>query len=170
MDISLKKIKENDFLDIYNLTKDYKIMKWVGNRKPWTKKKVKNFISYNKKEEKEKDRRVFYWKIVNKKDFIGIIGIHKYENEDRYYITIFIKHNLHGKGYATKSMIIALQEFHKLKKDVKYIYSQSLQNNKKIEGLLKKISFKKIVETVERLGKKYNIYKSKSLGYYKNII
>ena len=97
--ISLKKIKENDFLDIYNLTKDYKIMKWVGNRKPWTKKKVKNFISYNKKEEKEKDRRVFYWKIVNKKDFIGIIGIHKYENEDRYYITIFIKHNLHGKGY-----------------------------------------------------------------------
>ena len=27
MDISLKKIKENDFLDIYNLTKDYKIMK-----------------------------------------------------------------------------------------------------------------------------------------------
>ena len=44
---------------------------------------------------------------------------------------------------TTKSMIMALQEFHKLKKDVKYIYSQSLQNNKKIEGLLKKLVLKK---------------------------
>ena len=167
MIISLRKITNKDFYDIYNLTKDDKIMKWVGNRRPWTEKKVKNFICYNKKEEKQKDRKVFYWKIVNKKEFIGIIGIHKYENEDRYYMTIFTKRESQGKGYATKSMIKALKEFHKLKKDVDYIYSQSLQDNKKVKKLMERIHFEKMDETIERLGKVYDIYKSKKLKDYK---
>ena len=57
----------------------------------------------------------------------------------------------------------ALKEFHKLKKDIDYIYSQSLQDNKKVKKLMERIQFEKMDETIERLGKEYDIYKTCSI-------
>ena len=59
MTLSLKKINNKDFDDIYNITTDDEIMKWVGNRRPWTEKKVKKFICYNKKKKNKKIERYF---------------------------------------------------------------------------------------------------------------
>ena len=45
--IELKDIKEEDFDDIYKMTKKKSIMKFIGDGKVWDKEKVKKFIGYN---------------------------------------------------------------------------------------------------------------------------
>ena len=51
--IELKDIKEEDFDDIYKMTKKKSIMKFVGDSKIWNEEKVSKFIDYNLEEQRQ---------------------------------------------------------------------------------------------------------------------
>jgi len=60
MDLKLKHIKINDFSDIYNLTTNYNVMKWICNGKTWNKKMN---IIMNKKNHFVKKYKIGYTKL-----------------------------------------------------------------------------------------------------------
>jgi len=63
--IVLNDIKEEDFDDIYNMTSQKSIMKFIGDGKVWNEEKVSKFIGYNLQEQGQNrnQRKEYYYKI-----------------------------------------------------------------------------------------------------------
>ena len=159
MSIKLNKLKEDDYTELHKITSNRSIMKYVGNGKPWDSKKTKSFLKYSLEEQNSnnKIRTNFFFKISLKKSLIGIIGIHKYETENDYYLTRFLKKSQQGKGYGTKALSLILNKFIKLKKEVKKVISQQLVENIGSQKSCKKVGFV-FQKQIKRNGKKYNQY------------
>ena len=159
MSIKLREIIKNDFKDLYKITSNINIMKFVGNGYTWNENKTKSFIKYSLKEQKLdlKKRNIFFYSIVNEDKFIGIIGIHKYINEDNYYLTFFINKKYHGKGYGTKALKLILDKVINLKKNINFIKSQILFNNIGSEKVCKKVGFY-FDKNIKRNNKDYKEY------------
>lgn len=152
MTLKLKNISKLDYDNILNIVSDENVMKYIGNGQIWTSDKTRRFINYSLEDQKLKDdRTTFFYKIVSGSKFIGIIGIHKYDTEDNYYLTIFIDKIYQGKGYGRKSLELILDKF---KTKIDYIYAQSLIQNKSSEIILRKTGFR-FDKIIKRSGKKY---------------
>lgn len=134
-------------------------MKYVGNGKPWSVNKIHTFLKYTLEEQNmnSNKRTNFYYKISLKGKLIGIIGIHKYNTENNYYLTIFLNKAQQGKGYGTKALLLILDKFIKKKPHIKKVMSQIL-----IENISSHVSCKKTGFVFERViirnKKKYNQY------------
>ena len=63
--ITLQNITEEDFDDIYKMTSQKSIMKFIGDGKVWDEKKVEKFIDYNLEEQGQNrnQRKEYYYKI-----------------------------------------------------------------------------------------------------------
>jgi len=153
MDFKLKHIKMNDFSDIYNLTTNYNVMKWIGNGKSWDKKKVNKFINNSINDKNSNDRDYYFYKIVDKKIFIGIIGFYKCKKDDKYFsLRIFIRSDKQNKGYFSKSLKLLIKKLQKHYPDTQYLYSSVRKDNKKMNIIM---------------NKKYNFVKKYKMGYTK---
>lgn len=159
MKIKLKKIINNDYKELYKITSNIDIMKYVGNGKIWDLKKTKIFIKYSIEEQKysNKIRTNFFYKIILNKKLIGIIGIHKYDNENDYNLTTFIDKKYQGKGYGTKVLLLILKKIIKIKKNIKKIVSQMLIDNISSEKSCKNVGFI-FRNIIIRNNKKYKEY------------
>jgi len=110
MNLVLESITKKDYNNIYKLTTNPDVMKYIGNGQIWNSQKVSKFIHYCLEEEKMKDskREQYYYKIMDytnkseskkksklksRKDFhngkfIGIIGFHKFIKGNEKYLTV----------------------------------------------------------------------------------
>ncbi len=102
--MKVEDITENDRDNIIRLTKLKSVMQYVGNGKIWDPEKVDRFIGYNLKETGMKNRTQYYYKITNRKQFIGIIGVHPFRSFGGYYLSVMILPEEQRKGYYRKSM------------------------------------------------------------------
>ena len=102
--MKLEDITEKDREDIAKLTKLKSVMKYVGNGKVWDSDKVDRFIKYNLEEIGMKNRTQYYYKITNRKQFIGIIGIHPFKSFGGFYLSVMILPEEQRKGYYRKSL------------------------------------------------------------------
>ena len=113
----LNKINKSDFKDIFELTSNPEVMKYIGNSKVWDKEKVNKFIYYCMDDEKIKDYRKrgqYFYKIINKTDtekqFVGIVGFHKFLRQElldlktEFFLTIYFNPKQQGKGYYSETM------------------------------------------------------------------
>jgi RimJ/RimL family protein N-acetyltransferase len=153
MDLKLKHIKMRDFTDIYNLTTNYNVMKWIGNGKTWDKNKVNKFINNSINDKKSKERNYYFYKIVDKKNFIGIIGFYKFKQEDKYFsLRVFILPVKQSKGYFSKSLKLLIKKLKKHYPETEYLYSSVRKDNKKMNIIM---------------NKKYKFVKKYKMGYTK---
>lgn len=163
--IKLKDISKNDFKNIYNITSQETVMKFVGNRLLWDKSKVKRFIKYNLEEQKLTDlcRQNYYYKIVNENSisykFIGIIGFHTFQNFKGYYLTVYLDPKEHAKGYFTKSLKQLFKKVKKHKPNLKYIFSLvNINNYNMIEISNYKFKFIKKFKIKDNIYNQYKIF------------
>lgn len=136
--MQLSNITEDDFQDIFSLTRQEKIMKYVGNGKAWNDKKVKNFIKYNLEEVKldDKKRTEYYYKIVKDNLFAGIIGFHY--SYGKYVLTVYLMKSKQGKGYFTQALELLMKKIKKYKPHVDRLYSQVYLDNEVMNKVMEK--------------------------------
>lgn len=117
--------------DLYNITKDVEIMKYVGNLQPWTYEKTKRFIEYGPSD------NYYYKAIIINNVICGIIGI--YRNKTSYYnLTIFLAKNKIGKGIASAALKLFLSN---INKDYT-IFADVLNTNTRSINFFKKLGYK----------------------------
>ena len=157
--IKLLKIKKSDIKDLLKITSNKDVMKFVGDGKIWNENKTKKFINFSVKEENNNiDKRTsFYYKISLNKKLIGIIGIHKYDNEIVYGLTYYIAKKYQSKGYGTIALRLILIKLRKKKKSIGKIISQVLVNNIGSQKSCKKAGFI-FQKNIKRNNKKYKQY------------
>jgi RimJ/RimL family protein N-acetyltransferase len=114
----LEKIELKHFDDLFEITSNINIMKYVGNGKSWNMRKTINFINYGNSLD------YFYKGIILKNKLIGVIGI--YRNEKEYYnFVIFLHKDYQSKGYAKQALFI----FKHMVPKVNKIYADVLSSN-----------------------------------------
>jgi glutaredoxin/RimJ/RimL family protein N-acetyltransferase len=135
----LKNITEGDFSSISRLTKDEKVMKYVGNGQIWSEEKVRKFIKYNIEESKQSDleREKYYYKIVVDDLFVGIIGFHK-ERGNKYALTVYLMRSKQGKGYFSHALKLLKNRIKTYKPEVNNIYSQVYPANESMTAIMEK--------------------------------
>jgi RimJ/RimL family protein N-acetyltransferase len=140
--MQLKDIKEDDFHDIFRLTRQEKIMKYVGNGKPWYEKRVLRFIHYNTKEAEMEDkyRTQYYYKIVEDNLFAGIIGFH-IQGTSKYVLTIYLMKSKQGQGYFSKALELLKKKMKKHKPYVDRLYAQVYPENEIMNKIMEKKYF-----------------------------
>lgn len=173
--INLKPITKLDEKGIYQIVKNARVMKYIGNGKPWSLSKVKKFILYNLEEDKlsPKDTRTYYsFKIIDSnkpKLLLGVIEFHlfpqlserhnsfnKYKNQ--YFLTIYLHPKSQGKGLAKKSINLLIEKIKEVKPKSKKLYSMVNINNEKMIKFSEKHQFKLVDRNVSFHNKKFNIY------------
>lgn len=173
--LSLKPITKLDENPLYQIVKNPRVMKYIGNGKPWSLSKVKKFIFYNLEEDKlsSKDTRTYYsFKIIDSnkpKLLLGVIEFHlfpqlseshnsfkKYENQ--YFLTIYLHPKSQGKGLAKKSINLLIEKMKEVKPKSKKLYSMVNINNEKMIKFSEKHQFKLVDRNVSFHNKKFNIY------------
>ena len=157
--IKLKNINKKDFKDIVYLTSLEKVMKYVGDGKTWNHRKVANFIKYCEIENKQNDkiRTNYYYKIVDNKKFIGIIGFHLFQKNKDYYLSVYTNPKYQGKGYFSKALSLLLKKVAIHKPQLSFIISLVYDKNKKMNSISRK-KFK-LLQSITLNGKKMNEYK-----------
>jgi len=165
--VKLENITQSDYNDIAKLTSLHNVMKYIGNGKTYSSKKVKQFIKYCEIENKQSDkiRTNYYYKIVDNKKFIGIIGFHKMKSKN-YYRTTYIHPKHQGKGYFTKSNLLLFNKIKKHKPHLKFIISMVHKNNKKMNIIQNKKGI--YINTINYSGKLVNQYKINIPEYKKS--
>lgn len=157
----LKKINISDKNDVKKMVTDIEVMKYVGLRKIWNEEKINNFIKYTIHEQNSGDENrvnaLFYKITDNNNVFNGLIGIHKYKNENDHNLTIMLSKNSHGKGVGTKSLKMMLEKFHQLFPYVKKIISNTLSYNISAQKMMNKVGFV-YDRTVNMIGAKYKSF------------
>ena len=135
----LQDIKEEDFDNIYYLTKVKKTMQYVGNGRTWYEKKVKKFIQYNLEEQEMEDRyrTQFYYKIMINNTFGGIIGFH-IQGTRKYVLTIILSRDIRGKGYFKEIIELLKKKIKKHKPHVKNLYVQVYPENERMNEIMDK--------------------------------
>ena len=142
MSIKLSNITNKNENDLYKVVSNANVMKYVGDRKIWNRKKTKKFIQYTIQERKNNIKDILYCKITNSRNsFVGIVGIHKYENEKEHSVTIYLSDKYQGKGYGTKALNQIIDKFHKKNPKVRYIYFKTLSYNYGAQRLAHKAGF-----------------------------
>ena len=162
--IILDKIVKSDFKNIKKLTSNEEVMKYVGNSKVWNNKNVTNFIDYCIEEQDNEDDRYprnnYYYKIINNlKEFIGIIGIHKFSVfgiKNQFFLTIYIDPKYNGMGIYKKSFELLIKKIKSTRPGVNNLYIMVRLNNERMNTISKK-NYKFIKEiTFNR--EQFNIY------------
>ena len=154
-DIELNKIDIVDTNNIFELTKNPDVMKYIGNSKIWDKEKVSRFIKYCLDDESQADykRQQYYYKINNSdSEFIGIIGFHKFPRKELpdtvndFYLTVYLDPRHQGKGYFTQAINLLLKKMSQYQPRKQKLYSLVRQSNENmIEISKKKFEFIKSV-------------------------
>lgn len=117
--ITLSEINIDQLYDLYDITSNKNVMKFIGNLKTWSLTKTKTFIEYG-------NNKLYYYKaIIHKKKLIGVIG----RNKDK--LMIIINPLYEGKGFGKAS----LQLFIKIVDPP--LYADVLKNNEKSIQLFK---------------------------------
>ena len=157
--VKLENITQNDYNDIAKLTSLHNVMKYIGNGKTYSSKKVKQFIKYCEIENKQSDkiRTNYYYKIVDNKKFIGIIGFHLFQKNKDYYLSVYKNPKYQGKGYFSKALSLLLKKVAIHKPQLSFIISLVYDKNKKMNSISrKKFTF---LHSITLNGKKMNEYK-----------
>jgi len=138
--IKLQNITFKDLKDISRLTSQSIVMKYIGDGKTWSLKKVKNFIKYCQKEtiQNDKERTNYYYKIVEDNKLVGIIGFHRFLKFKNYYLSVYINPKYQGKGVYSNAMKFLLERVTKHKPNVKYILSLVYEDNEKMNTISRK--------------------------------
>ena len=160
LEIELDKITKSNKKDLFELVSNINVMKYVGKGNVWTNEKTNKFINYCLKEENTNNKNTLFLKIINKNNgaFIGIIGIHKYEETDKdYELTYYIKKQEQGKGIGSNALKLMLNKFHEIHPNVKRVLSDTLSNNIPAQKSLIKNGFM-FLKKVKRSGKDYFRY------------
>ena len=160
MPLVIKKITDQDRDNIRALVTDIGVMKYVGGRKIWDNDKLDKFMKYTLKEYESKSIDNIYMKIVNdrgehlEKTFIGLVGIHKYDDDNWHSLTVMINKNQQSRGIGTSAISLILDKFHKKNDTVPYVVSDTLADNMAAQKSLTKVGFI-FQKNVERSGKTY---------------
>ncbi len=171
MSIKLEQVSEDDFNDIYEITSNINVMKYIGDGKIWDEKKTKNFIKYCIEEESidDKKREQYYYKITNLDSrFIGIIGFHKFVRKElprtrnEFYLTVYLNPNLQGKGYFMESIKLLLEKMKEHHPRHNKLYMLVRTSNIKMNG----ISSAKFLQPVDRSQQKVKIGNDYLNQYY----
>jgi hypothetical protein len=121
-EVLLSDLNITQLSDLYQITKNHNIMKYIGNLKIWDLEKTKRFIEYD-------NNKDYYNKAIvlqSTKKLIGIIGKHKNK------LTIYFNENCIGKGYGKQALELFLFSTEgKLEADVLENNNYSLQFFKK---------------------------------------
>lgn len=143
MSLKLYKFKDEDVNELYKITSNRNVMKFVGDGKIWNKNKTTKFINYSLNEQKlnNSKRNNFFYKIGLNKKFIGIIGIHKYDKEKDYNLTFYLNKKFQGKGYGTTALKLIIKKIYKIRKNIKKIISNILVDNIGSQKSCKKVGF-----------------------------
>lgn len=171
----LKTITNLDEKSLYQIVRNPRVMKYVGNGKPWVLSKVKKFISYTLEEDKltSNDTRNYYsFKIIDSNNpnlILGVIEFHlfpqlseshnsfkKYKNQ--YFLTIYLHPKSQGKGVAIKSINLLIKKIKEVKPKLETLYSMVNVNNNKMIQFSEKHQFKLVDRNVSFHNKKFNIY------------
>lgn len=133
IDILLSEPNMLHFNDLYKITKDISIMKYIGNLKVWSKEKTQRFIEYGPSED-------YYYKaiIINKK-LVGIIGIYK-NNTSYYNLTIFLGKDNIRQNIGTNALKLFLLTIDKCQ-----IFADVLNTNTASINFFKKQGYKYII-------------------------
>lgn len=127
--------------DLYNITKDYEVMKYIGNLKSWSYEKTKRFIEYGPSEE-------YYYKVIvsNSNILYGIIGI--YKNKTPYYnLVIFLGKNNFNKGIGTSALKLFLLT---IENNIK-IYADVLNTNIRSISFFSKMGYRfNVIDKIHR--------------------
>ena len=102
----------------------------------------------------------FFHKIVLNNKLIGVIGIHKYPDEENHYLTYFLNKRYSGKGYGTDALKLILKKIKTKKindKRIKKVYSQILFDNIPSQKSCEKAGFR-FDKIIKRNNKKYKQY------------
>ncbi len=119
-DIKLESINESDFNDIYEITSNINVMKFIGDSKIWDSSKTHTFIKYCVEEERLSDnkRQQYYYKILDTDNhkFVGVIGFHKFPRKElpktrnEFYLSVYFNPNAQGNGYFMKSIKLLIEK------------------------------------------------------------
>ena len=105
--------------DLYEITKDYDTMKYIGNLQVWSYEKTKRFINYGNSD------GYYYKAIIYDNKIIGVIGVYKKNNIDEYYyLVIYLSKKNSGKGFGKYALELFL-----LTIDYSPIYADVLDSN-----------------------------------------
>jgi RimJ/RimL family protein N-acetyltransferase/alkylated DNA repair dioxygenase AlkB len=96
------------------ITSQKETMKDAGDGRPWSDKKVKNFIRYSLEEQGQgEDRENFYWGVLVGGSLVGVVGIHpvsygKPETAGLNFVTIYLDSAHVGRGVGSAALREAL--------------------------------------------------------------
>lgn len=126
--------------DLYKITNNYDVMKYIGNLKIWSYEKTKRFIKYGNSED-------YYYKgIVYDNICIGIIGVYKTKANEYYNLVIYIDPKYFGKGIAINALKLLFLTIQKHP-----IYADVLLSNRNSIGFFNKLKYKnKTIGKIQR--------------------
>ena len=171
MSIKLEQITEDDFNNIYEITSNINVMKFIGDGKLWDEKKTKNFIKYCIEEESitNSKREQYYYKVINSSNnFIGVIGFHKFVRKElprtrnEFYLSIYFNPNAQGKGYFMESIKLLLEKMKEHHPRHNKLYMLVRTSNIKMND----ISRSKFEQPVDKFQKKVKIGNDYLNQYY----
>lgn len=142
---------------IESIMRDSRVMRTVGNGKIWNDKKIDKFFEYAKSDVKEDPlkRDSFYYGVVYDGQYIGVVGIHKVwgysvKTKDKFFVTIFIDYDYHGRGIGREIIRMAVDEFRKLRGDD--VYAHVDKDNIASAKSLEKAGFARDEEIDDKVG------------------
>lgn len=159
MSIKLKNIKSSDYDALYEITSNPEVTKYIGDSKPWTSAKTKQFIKYCIDDDKKPDnaRDWFTYKITYDDQLAGIIEFkatklffhvlsikdkHNYKHD--VILTIYINPKFQGKGIARTSIDLLKDEICKKKPNAKHLLSMVRVSNEPMQIVMTKLGFTKL--------------------------
>jgi RimJ/RimL family protein N-acetyltransferase len=154
--IKLEKIHADDYDSLYEITSNPEVTKYIGDSKPWSPEKTKQFIKYCIEDDKKPDkaRDWFTYKITYNGQLAGIIEFkatkfffHVLSAKDRVIykndvlLTIYINPKFQGKGIARKGIDLLKSEIRKKKPHAVHLLSMVRVSNGPMHIVMDKLGF-----------------------------
>jgi RimJ/RimL family protein N-acetyltransferase len=173
--IKLEKIVTTDYDALYEITSNPAVTQYIGDSKPWSPEKTRQFIKYCIEDDKKHDkgRDWFTYKITYSGQLAGIIEFkatkfffHVLSAKDKFLykndviLTIYINPKYQGKGIARTGIDLLKGEIHKKKPRTKLLLSMVRVSNGPMRIVMDKLKFVKL-HNLKIKNEMFNLYYSK---------
>jgi RimJ/RimL family protein N-acetyltransferase len=157
--IKLEKIVTTDYDSLYEITSNPEVTQYIGDSKPWSPEKTKQFIKYCIEDDKKPDkaRDWFTYKITYNGQLAGIIEFKatkfffhvlsakdKSQYKNDVILTIYINPKFQGKGIARAGINLLKDEIRKKKPRAKRLLSMVRVSNGPMRIVMDKLGFVKL--------------------------
>ncbi len=157
--IKLEKIHAADYDALYEITSNPNVTKYIGDSKPWSPEKTKQFIKYCIADDKKptRTRDWFTYKITYNGQLAGIIEFkstkfffHVLSAKDKttykndVILTIYINPKFQGKGIARNGIDLLKDEIRKKKPHANHLLSMVRVSNGPMHIVMDRLEFVKL--------------------------